>query len=194
MNAPRNTFRSTQRLQGNGAFKRVIDARARIDGGPISFHAAPRDAFGTGSSTVASTVASTAASTVSNTVSNTVASNVTRMGISIGRRAGNAAVRNRLKRLLREAFRLSQHEHPHSAPAPYDLVVIVRAHEELPLDEYRARLLDALQRLHATWTKRMQRKIHAHAADARATMPSTEPLATDSNASNPNTSDSPPAH
>ena len=165
MSAPRNTFRASQRLHGNGAFKRVIDGRARIDCGAISFHAIPRDAA----------VART--------------NDLTRMGISIGRRAGGAAVRNRFKRLLREAFRLSQHEHPTAAPAPYDLMVIVRAHDELTLAQYRAHLLDALQRLHAIWMKRMHRKINASDADARAAMPSASPSTT-----TPDAPDSPRAH
>ena len=44
-----------------------------------------------------------------------------RIGISIPKRVGNAVVRNTLKRRLREAFRLVQHE----IPQGYDLVVSI---------------------------------------------------------------------
>ena len=48
---------------------------------------------------------------------------VRRPGIAYGdRMVGTAPVRNRIKRLLREAFRL----HPYDLPRGYDLVIVVR--------------------------------------------------------------------
>ena len=45
-----------------------------------------------------------------------------RLGCSVSRKVGDAVVRNRYKRLFREAFRLTQHE----LPAGVDLVLIPR--------------------------------------------------------------------
>jgi ribonuclease P protein component len=47
----------------------------------------------------------------------------TRLGLSVSKKHGNSVVRHLIKRRLREAFRLSQHE----LPAGLDLVVIPQA-------------------------------------------------------------------
>ena len=62
-----------------------------------------------------------------------------RLGLSVSRRVGKAHQRNRIKRLLREAFRLEQH----NLAGSLDLVVVVTPHETRSLDDYRNLLLDA---------------------------------------------------
>lgn len=73
-----------------------------------------------------------------------------RLGLIVTRRVGSAVVRNRVKRLLRESFRLLQHD----LPQGYDLVVLVSAHDLRPLEEYQRLLADAAQRIQGKWTRR----------------------------------------
>lgn len=66
-----------------------------------------------------------------------------RLGLAVGRRVGGAVVRNRFKRLIRESFRMIQHEFPMVGETSVDLVVTVHPHEPLEQREYQ-RLLGEL--------------------------------------------------
>lgn len=59
-----------------------------------------------------------------------------RVGLSVGRKVGAAVARHRVKRLLREAFRLEQRE----LPAGCDLILVPRAGTSATLADYRAAL------------------------------------------------------
>ncbi|MCA9283891.1 MAG: ribonuclease P protein component [Phycisphaerales bacterium] len=73
-----------------------------------------------------------------------------RLGLSVSRRVGIAARRNLIKRRLREAFRLQQNE----LPTGIDLVVVVRPHEPLPLEDYMRLLTGVAAPLAERWRKR----------------------------------------
>ena len=72
-----------------------------------------------------------------------------RLGLSVSRKFGQATQRNRLRRLYREAFRLTKHQ----MPVGLDLVLIPRRSDEPTLDELKRGLpilVNALARRLAT--------------------------------------------
>jgi ribonuclease P protein component len=73
-----------------------------------------------------------------------------RLGLSVSRKVGGAVRRNRLRRLYREAFRLTRHE----MPVGLDLVLIPRRPEPPPLEE----LKQALPRLVRNVGRRLERE------------------------------------
>jgi ribonuclease P protein component len=96
------------RLGGRGTFKTILDRGVRCWQGPIGMAIAPSEA------------------------------RQSRLGISIGRPVGNAVRRNRIKRLLRESFRMMQHDWPRA----YNVVILVKPHDVLTLAAYQKTLLD----------------------------------------------------
>jgi ribonuclease P protein component len=72
-----------------------------------------------------------------------------RLGLSVSRKLGKAVVRNRWKRLLREAFRLRREQ----LPAGIDLVVVPRGDPEPTLAE----LLESLPQLAARVARKLDR-------------------------------------
>lgn len=117
-------FPVKMRLSGRLEFARVFEGRCRKSSGPISLMVRPND------------------------------QSFNRLGLSVGRRVGTAVKRHRIKRLLREAFRLSQHEQP----VAYDVVVVVHPHETLAMSAYQQHLLDALRQADQVWQKRYARR------------------------------------
>jgi ribonuclease P protein component len=114
-----HTFPRSHRLSGKLAFAAVYDARVKNARGPLAVYSLPNEL------------------------------GHPRLGISIGRRVGSAPVRNRIKRRLREAFRL----HPYDLPRGYDLVIVVRPHLPMELADYQRWMSDMLAKSHSAWLR-----------------------------------------
>jgi ribonuclease P protein component len=116
----RHNFPKKLNLRAKRDYDAVFDARTRESRGPLSVGARPNDLVHC------------------------------RFGMSVSRKVGTAVRRNRIRRLLRESFRLMQHDLPRS----YDFVVVVRPHEPLALAEYQRLLSVIVLKLHNTWQRR----------------------------------------
>lgn len=117
---PRFQFPPSHRLRASGDFAAVFAARQRQSRGVMTLHARPNNL------------------------------DHNRLGISIGRRHGNAVRRNAIKRRLREAFRLNQHQWPRG----YDLAVTFRPHRPLSVVDYAEALAALLCQADAIWRHR----------------------------------------
>jgi len=120
MSETRYTFTKQQRVRTKTEFSRVFEAGMKVSRGPLTALAIPTE------------------------------QKKPRLGLSVNRRVGTAPRRNRIKRLLRESFRLMQHDFPQS----YDLVLIVRPHPPLILAEYQKLLTAIVVKLHNAWQSR----------------------------------------
>jgi len=120
----RATFRHRDRLHGQRAFAAVRDARCRKNAGPLSVLAKPNGLPHC------------------------------RLGLTVSRRVGKAVARARIKRRLREAFRLARADWP----TGYDLVVIVHPHTATTMDEYQRLMGEAVRSCHALWQRRARKE------------------------------------
>ncbi len=73
-----------------------------------------------------------------------------RLGLTVSRRVGHAVKRNRIKRRLREAFRLGRDQWA----TGLDLVVVVHPHDALAMTDYQRLLGQAVAACAAHWERK----------------------------------------
>jgi ribonuclease P protein component len=108
----KNAFPKRLRLTSNDEFKAIIGRRRRFGDNVLVLYAAPNGR------------------------------EYSRLGVSAGKAAGNAVVRNRFKRVVREVFRLNREQ----MPAGFDYVVIGTA-KELTFDKVKESFLKLSKRI-----------------------------------------------
>ena len=114
MTPPHQTLPARQRLGGKKQFSAVFDAKTRVSQTFLTIYAKPNGL------------------------------NFSRLGLNVSRRVGTAPRRNRIKRLLRESFRLMKNDLPNG----YDWVIVVRPHEPVSLGQYQNLLATMTADLH----------------------------------------------
>lgn len=106
------SFPKSSRLISNKQFKAVMSGGLRASDGPVILYICENQ------------------------------SGHSRLGISVAKASGNAAVRNRLKRLVRESFRLNQHQ----IPSGFDYLLMISPKWSKKLDEQK-RSKEALKKV-----------------------------------------------
>lgn len=143
------TFRPRHRLTHAREFDAVYDARVRKSRGPLWVFTRP------------------------NGLSHH------RLGLAVSARLGGAVLRNRLKRLIRESFRLDQYVLARLAAAPdaggLDIIVSVRGREVLPLARYRQLLRELVEQSAQEWDRRSRAAAAAGPCDPSLPAPPTRP-------------------
>lgn len=120
MGISRFTFRPHEHLRRPADFRRVYDFRRSVADGWLIVYGAPN------------------------------ALPHLRLGLSVSRKYGKATLRNRLRRLYREAFRLSREQ----MPVGLDLILIPRKLEEPELQS----LLESLPKLVRQLARKLERE------------------------------------
>jgi ribonuclease P protein component len=113
MEAPRQTFRPHEHLRRPSDFQRVFDHRRSVANDFLIVYGRPNDL------------------------------DYLRLGLSVSRKYGGAVQRNRLRRLYREAFRLTRHQ----MPTGIDLILIPRKPDEPALEALKAALVKLVGQL-----------------------------------------------
>ena len=116
----RRDFGRRWRLTGRRRFSEIHATKVRRESGPLLVYGMPNDV------------------------------GHLRLGLSVGRRVGNAVARQKVKRRIREAFR----HHRGDWPSGYDLLVVARPHPGIPPTEYADHLGRTIEGIHQTWRRR----------------------------------------